>query len=112
MLTARSHVHGSRLLWSQGLRFAGVCLACGLVGTSEIGGSAATPPVIQVRSRTVLTVAGQQFRDANGSGTLDPYEDWRLTVGERVADLLARMTLDEKAGLMLIDTIGPGAAAR
>jgi beta-glucosidase len=108
MRTVRSRAHRYRLLWRQGLRLAGVCLAFGLVGTSEIGGSAATPPVIQVRSRTVLTVDGRQFRDANGSGALDPYEDWRLTVGERVADLLARMTLDEKAGLMLIDTMGPG----
>jgi beta-glucosidase len=72
------------------------------------GGGADTQPVIGVRSRTVLTVDGLRFRDANGSGTLDRYEDWRLPVEARVADLVSRMTLEEKAGLMLIDTMGPG----
>jgi beta-glucosidase len=56
----------------------------------------------------VLTIDGRQFKDANGNGTLDPYEDWRLPVEARVADLVSRMTLEEKAGLMLIDTMGPG----
>ena len=61
-----------------------------------------------MRSRAVLTVDGQQFKDANGNGTVDRYEDWRLPVDARVDDLVSRMTLDEKAGLMLIDTMGPG----
>jgi len=38
----------------------------------------------------------------NGNGQLDPYEDWRLPVAQRVEDLLSRMTLAEKAGLMHI----------
>ena len=41
------------------------------------------------------------FRDLNGNGELDPYEDPRLPIEERVADLLARMTLEEKAGAAL-----------
>ena len=40
---------------------------------------------------------GTSFRDLNGNGELDPYEDPRLPVEERVDDLLARMTLEEKA---------------
>ncbi len=40
------------------------------------------------------------FRDLNGNGRLDPYEDPTLPVGERVEDLLSQMTLEEKAGLM------------
>ncbi len=40
------------------------------------------------------------FRDLNGNGLLDPYEDSSRPVEERVADLLTRMTLEEKAGLM------------
>jgi beta-glucosidase len=40
------------------------------------------------------------FRDLNKNGRLDPYEDPRRPVEERVADLLAQMTLEEKAGLM------------
>lgn len=37
-----------------------------------------------------------------------PYEDWRLSAQERAADLVSRMTLEEKAGLMLIDTVNAG----
>jgi hypothetical protein len=65
-------------------------------------------PVIGVRSKPVLTAQGLQFRDANGSGGLDPYEDWRQPVEARVRDLVARMTLEEKAGLMLIETLNAG----
>jgi len=44
---------------------------------------------------------GTTFRDLNGNGVMDPYEDPRLPIEERVSDLLARMTLAEKAGLMI-----------
>lgn len=40
------------------------------------------------------------YRDLNYNGQLDPYEDARLPVETRVDDLLARMTVAEKAGLM------------
>ena len=40
------------------------------------------------------------FRDLNKNGRLDPYEDPSRPIDERVADLLAQMTLAEKAGLM------------
>ena len=65
-------------------------------------------PGIGVRSRAVLSVDGLRFKDANGSGQLDPYEDWRRPVEARVRDLVGRMTLEEKAGLMLIDTLNAG----
>jgi len=45
-------------------------------------------------------VDGRRVRDLNGNGRLDPYEDPRRPVEERVDDLLGRMTLEEKAGLM------------
>ena len=44
---------------------------------------------------------GLYFKDLNGNGTLDVYEDWRQDVDARVADLLSQMTLDEKAGALL-----------
>ncbi|MBN1934373.1 MAG: glycoside hydrolase family 3 C-terminal domain-containing protein [Anaerolineae bacterium] len=44
---------------------------------------------------------GLLFKDLNGNGKLDPYEDWRRPVEERVNDLIAQMTLEEKAGLMV-----------
>ncbi len=39
-------------------------------------------------------------RDLNKNGRLDPYEDPRRPLEERVSDLLGQMTLAEKAGLM------------
>jgi beta-glucosidase len=45
-------------------------------------------------------IDGRRVRDLNGNGELDPYEDPRRPVEERVDDLLAQMTLEEKAGLM------------
>jgi len=47
------------------------------------------------------TQDGLKFRDLNKNGSLDPYEDWRLPVEQRVADLVSRMTLEEKTGLMI-----------
>ena len=43
---------------------------------------------------------GFAYRDLNRNGRLDIYEDARRTVDERVDDLLAQLTLAEKAGLM------------
>jgi beta-glucosidase len=46
------------------------------------------------------------FKDLNGNGELDDYEDWTLPVSERVDDLAAKLAADTKgiekmAGLML-----------
>jgi beta-glucosidase len=67
----------------------------------------AEQPAIGARVKAVLTVDGLSFKDANGNGQLDPYEDWRLGAEARAADLVSRMTLDEKAGMMLIDSLNP-----
>ncbi len=47
-----------------------------------------------------LTDGDITFRDLNKNGRLDPYEDPRRPLAERIEDLLAQMTLEEKAGLM------------
>ena len=61
---------------------------------------------------TTLTAPdGTVFRDLNGNGVLDPYEDPRLPVATRVEDLLGRMALEDKAGLMfqtVIETADDG----
>lgn len=54
----------------------------------------------------ILTLDGVTFRDLNKNGRLDPYEDPRRPVEERVADLLSQMTLEEKAGMMFHTMIG------
>lgn len=61
-------------------------------------------PDLQVRAKHLIEVDGLRFKDLNGNGELDPYEDWRLSPQERAADLVAQMTLDEKVGLMLINS--------
>ena len=49
----------------------------------------------------IIEVDGKYFKSFDGSGKLLPYEDWRLPMEERAADLAKRMTIDEIAGLML-----------
>jgi beta-glucosidase len=55
---------------------------------------------------TILTENGHTFRDVNKHGKLDPYEDSRLPIEERVEYLLSQMTLEEKAGMMFHPMIG------
>src|SRR6478735_10022823 len=52
------------------------------------------------------------YRDLNGNGKLDAYEDPRVPLEERVDDLLAQMTIEEKAGLMYHTPIGLNADGR
>ena len=61
-------------------------------------------PTLEVRTKQLIEVDGLQFKDLNGNGELDPYEDWRLSPAERAADLAARMNVDEQVGMMLINT--------
>lgn len=49
----------------------------------------------------ILEVDGYAFKDLNRNGKLDPYEDWRLPVEERMKDLAGQMTIEQIAGLML-----------
>ena len=49
----------------------------------------------------LLTVDRYAFKDLNRNEQLDPYEDWRLPVRERAADLASRMSVEQIAGLML-----------
>jgi beta-glucosidase len=80
-------------------------LALAVTACADSDDAAAVPPVIGARAKTVLSVDGLQFKDSNGNGRLDAYEDWRLAADQRIDDLVSRMTLDEKAGMMLIDTL-------
>ncbi len=65
-------------------------------------------PKIDARAVPLLRVGELFFKDLNRNGVLDPYEDWRLPVEKRVSDLLSRMTLEEKAGLMQITSFNAG----
>jgi beta-glucosidase len=83
---------------------------------------AAAPLTAQARLGShgvpILERDSLRFKDLNRNGTLDPYEDWRLTPAARARDLVGRMTLDEKAGTMMhgtartsgpLGTVGMGA---
>lgn len=50
---------------------------------------------------TLLSEGGFAFKDLNRTGTLDPYEDWRLSADERARDLASKMSIGQIAGLML-----------
>ena len=47
---------------------------------------------------------GYKFKDLNKNGFLDNYEDWRLPNNKRVEDLISKMSLEEKVGLMIISS--------
>ena len=64
---------------------------------------------VRARAKPTLVVDHLVFKDLNANGHLDPYEDWRLPVATRVRDLTARMTLEEKAGMLLINTLNADA---
>lgn len=64
-------------------------------------------PVLGARAKPVITRNGLHFRDLNGDGALNPYEDWRMSPKERADDLVGRMSLAEKAGTMMHSTL-PG----
>ncbi|WP_241127815.1 glycoside hydrolase family 3 protein [Novosphingobium terrae] len=86
-------------------------LMAGAAVAMPLSAQAATQVPVEARSKAILTVDGLQFRDLDGDGKLTPYEDWRLSPEARADDLLARMTIEEKAGQMMHGTLpGKGGA--
>ncbi|MCE1199293.1 MAG: glycoside hydrolase family 3 C-terminal domain-containing protein [Marinilabiliales bacterium] len=70
----------------------------------QAGAKRASQPVLGHRSAELLKIGKLVFKDLNGNHQLDPYEDWRLPAEQRASDLVARMTLEEKVGFMVIST--------
>ena len=62
-------------------------------------------PDLKTYSKDIIEVDGLLFKDLNSNGKLDPYEDWRLSSEERADDLVKQMNLDEKVGMMLINSL-------
>ena len=84
--------------------------ACGvalllLTGPVAASAGAQAQPQVRARAKRTITVERLSFKDLNANGRLDPYEDWRLPVDARVGDLVGRMTAEEKAGMLLINTL-------
>lgn len=59
--------------------------------------------------QSTIAPDGVDFRDLNDNGLMDPYEDPRLSPEERTEDLLSRLSLEEKVGLLFhtVIEIGP-----
>ena len=81
------------------------------------------PELTRNSSKVIVEKDGLSFRDLNGNGTLDTYEDPRASINGRIEDLISKLTLEEKAGMMFIngapvsadgdpDKPGDGPAAR
>ena len=62
---------------------------------------------VELGSRGVGLIVheGLRFKDLDKDGQVAPYEDWRRSPEERTRDLLGRMTLLEKAGVMMHGTV-------
>ena len=56
---------------------------------------------IGVSSTCVIEREGYVFKNPEGCGELRPWCDWRLSPEERAADLAARLSVEEIAGLMI-----------
>ncbi len=76
-----------------------LCAAVALTVTSC--GPKYVQPDLGAHKVQILTEGKYQFKDLNKNGVLDAYEDWRLPMEQRIADLVGQMTLEEKAGMML-----------
>jgi beta-glucosidase len=78
---------------------------------SDVHSQRVRQAVIVSRSANIIEQHGLRFKDLNRNSVLDPYEDWRLSASARAKDLVSRMTLDDKAGMMMHGTArsaGPG----
>jgi beta-glucosidase len=71
-----------------------------IVATAAAAPAPAQPP-LTTRTVPLIRVDGLQFRDLNRNGRLDAWEDWRLPASVRADALVAAMTLEEKAGVMM-----------
>ncbi|KGO86562.1 glycoside hydrolase [Flavobacterium rivuli WB 3.3-2 = DSM 21788] len=62
------------------------------LGTKAATGHVGDPPVLKIE--------GLEFSDLNRNGKLDKYEDYRLSLEERINDLVSQMTDEEKANFL------------
>ncbi|MEH7308859.1 glycoside hydrolase family 3 protein [Neobacillus drentensis] len=70
--------------------------------TGKSNGNKQNAPDVEARTKHILVKGEKKFRDLNHNGRLDPYENWQIPTEVRVKDLVKKMTLEEKAGMMLI----------
>lgn len=91
-------------------RWTGI-LAAAAVMASGCALAQAQEQVKQVNARVkqVIMADGLSFKDLNGNGELDAYEDWRLDAQTRAQNLISLMTVREKISQMQHPTFVPKA---
>lgn len=62
---------------------------------------AKNPEIKETKPNPIITVNGFTFSDLNKNGKLDKYEDYRLSMQDRVQDLINQMTNEEKASMLI-----------
>jgi len=97
-----------KLPTSSTIALTAVAAATLLTSGSNVIAAPGQMPELQARVKPILSIGGIRYKDLNGNGRMDVYEDWHQPVHKRVNDLVMQMTLEEKAGLMLIDTLNGG----
>jgi len=55
-------------------------------------------PIIGTVCRNIIEKDGLFFKDLDGSGVFQPFDDWRLPASERAAELVKKLTVEEKIG--------------
>ena len=61
-------------------------------------------PTIGVTVRPVIEQEGKFFRDLTGDGRMTVYKDWRRTPKERAEELAEVLTVEEKIGLLFVNS--------
>lgn len=69
------------------------------LANSTLPNQGTDPILASGTEKGIITKKGLNFKDSNGNGELDPYEDWRLSARDRATDLVSKLTVDEKLGL-------------
>ncbi len=104
MGASRARARGRRIIGQTAGGALIAALALGTAGLPAAGAAAepaAQPELESAGAAPLITIDGLRFRDLDKDGALTPYEDWRLSSGERAADLVARMSPGERAGLLM-----------
>ena len=78
-----------------------VLVLLSVIGLPTLASAEHVQPELNARVKKMIEVDGYQFKDLNGNGALDVYEDWRADIEDRITDLYSQMTLKEKAAMFI-----------
>ncbi|MFN3136245.1 MAG: glycoside hydrolase family 3 N-terminal domain-containing protein [Allomuricauda sp.] len=81
-----------------------LAFALSLTGCQDGGGSTerSIAGIALEKTKVKAETNGKAYRDLNKNGKLDVYEDINAPIEDRIDDLIAQMTIEEKAGAMFM----------